>query len=182
MWHFSKLRTLVRSHRNTSVSYREIFFKQISKEYIYLFYPWVFTRLFHTSLNSAHMALKPNYKEYLKTEPRFFFSPCHNIYTRHSAQTGCAENRILFRAFTVLYIYSAAHVIHQAIPFQQTAAVVMQKSSLEYEKCKKCYYVVSVENQSISAFSYLLCQVTLIRFLWLKIGPEGEAELPYYYE
>lgn len=58
----------------------------------------------------------------------------------------------------------------------------MQKSSLEYEKCKKCYYVVSVENQSISAFSYLLCQVTLIRFLWLKIGPEGEAELPYYYE
>lgn len=73
VWHFSKLRTLVRSHRNTSVSYREIFFKQISKEYIYLFYPWVFTRLFHTSLNSAHMALKPNYKEYLKTEPRFFF-------------------------------------------------------------------------------------------------------------
>lgn len=117
VWHFSKLRTLVRSHRNTSVSYREIFFKQISKEYIYLFYPWVFTRLFHTSLNSAHMALKPNYKEYLKTEPRFFFPPCHNIYTRHSAQTGCAENRILFRAFTVLYIYSAAHVIHQAIPF-----------------------------------------------------------------
>lgn len=43
-----------------------------------------------------------------------------------------------------------------------------------YEKCKKHYYVVPGENESIF-FTLFPCQVTLTGFLWLKIGPKGEV-------
>lgn len=101
----------------------------------------------------------------------------HRIYSRHSAQTGWAEKRLLFFCGTLCIHRCARDLTHAAFSVKCVWDRGGKKSSFESERWKKYYYVVLRENQSICLPKFFLYYIYCFVFcLWLRTGLEENVK------